>query len=103
VNDAAGEVLSAVRRIPFVRPDELDGGGRAAIAAAELALWNAHHETRAERGFAGPAAGPGEAAALVGALLGAREGEQGLPEGPVPESERLRSLAKRLTQPRAAA
>ena len=103
VNDAAGEVLSAARRIPFVQPDELDGGGRAAVAAAELALWNAHHETRVERAFAGPAAGPGDAAALVAALLGAREGEQGLPEGQVPESERLRTLAKRLTQPRAAA
>ncbi|HEX9894317.1 MAG TPA: ADP-ribosylglycohydrolase family protein [Gemmatimonadales bacterium] len=94
-NDAAVEVLSAVRRIPFVQQDELDGGGHAAIASAEVALWTAHHESRVDRAWAGPAAGPGDGAALVAALLGAREGEQAVP-GPAPESERLRSLAKRL-------
>ncbi|HET9514461.1 MAG TPA: ADP-ribosylglycohydrolase family protein [Gemmatimonadales bacterium] len=101
-NDAAGKVLSAVRRIPFVTFGELDGGGVAALAATEAALWIARQEFRVERAFAGPAAGPSDQAALIGALLGAREGEQGLPPGTTPESERLRSLAKRLATPRPA-
>jgi ADP-ribosylglycohydrolase len=100
-NDASAEVLSAVRRIPFVQQDELDGAGHAAVAAVELALWNAHHEPLVERAFAGPAAGPGDGSALVAALLGGREGEQGLPAGWAPEETRLRALAKRLVTPRA--
>jgi ADP-ribosylglycohydrolase len=99
-NDASTEVLSAVRRIPFVQQDELDGGGHAAVAAVELSLWNAHHEPLVERAFKGPAAGPGDGPALVAALLGGREGEQALPLGSAPEEARLRALAKRLVTPR---
>ena len=99
-NDAAPAVLSAARRIPFVQRDELDGGGHRAIACAELALWTAHHEpmvTRAFERFAGDGA---DAAAVAAALLGAREGEGGLPPGAAPEADRLRGLAKRLVAPR---
>jgi ADP-ribosylglycohydrolase len=99
-NDASPEVLSAVRRIPFVPQDELDGAGHVAVAALELALWNAHHESQVQRAFAGPAAGPGDGSALVAALLGGREGEQGLPPGSAPEEARIRALAKRLVAPK---
>lgn len=99
-NDATPAVLSAVRRIPFVERDELDGGGHVAIAAAEAALWTAHHETRIERAFAGFAVVSPEVAAVTAALLGAREGEGALPAGNAPESERIRLLAKRLVAPR---
>lgn len=97
-NDAPGAVLSAARRIPFVGRDELDGGGHVAVACAEAGLWTAHHESRVDRAFAGFAGAGREAAAVMGALLGAREGEGGLPAGPVPEAERLRGLAKRLIE-----
>ncbi len=103
VNDAAGEVLSAARRIPFIERDELDGGGHAAIAALETALWAAHHESRVERGFAWLVGAGGNRAAAGGALLGAREGEQGVPAGGIPEADRLRGLAKRLVAPRESA
>jgi ADP-ribosylglycohydrolase len=99
-NDGAPAVLSSARRIPFVQRDELDGGGHAAIASAELALWTAHHEPIVTRAFEGFAKNGADAAAVTAALLGAREGEGGLPAGVAPESDRLRSLAKRLVAPR---
>ena len=99
-NDAAPAVLSSARRIPFVQRDELDGGGHAAIACAEVALWTAHHEPMVTRAFERFATDGADAAAVAAALLGAREGEGGLPPGLAPESERLRSLAKRLVAPR---
>ena len=99
-NDGAPAVLSAARRIPFVQRDELDGGGHAAIASAEVALWTAHHEPRIERAFSRfTRAGP-DSAALTAALLGAREGEGALPPGNAPESDRVRMLAKKLVTPR---
>jgi len=99
-NDAAPAVLSAARRIPFVQRDELDGGGHAAIACAEMALWTAHHEPLIERAFAGFTAGAADAAAITAGLLGAREGEGALPEGSAPEFDRVRMLAKKLVTPR---
>lgn len=99
-NDGAPAVLSSARRIPFVQRDELDGGGNVAIACAELALWTAHHEPIVARAFEGFAKERPEAAGVAAALLGAREGEGGLPAGVAPEAERLRSLAKRLVTPR---
>ena len=101
-NDAAPAVLSSARRIPFVQRDELDGGGHAAIACAELALWTAHREPIVTRAFEMLTKTGAEAAAVTAALLGAREGEGGLPAGVAPESDRLRSLAKRLVAPREA-
>lgn len=101
-NDATVAVLSAARRIPFVERKELDGGGHVAIACAEVALWTAHHESRIERAIGRFDRAKPEEAALVGALLGAREGEHALPAGPLPEVERLRQLAKRLVAPREA-
>ena len=99
-NDATPAVLSAARRIPFVQRDELDGGGHPAIACAEVALWTAHHEPMVTRAFEGFAKERPEVAAVAAALLGAREGEGGLPPGAAPEAERLRSLAKKLVAPR---
>jgi len=99
-NDAAVTVLSAVRRIPFVARDELDGGGHVAIAAAEVALWEAHHEPRITRAVERFDRDGREAAALVGTLLGAREGEGRLPPWQAPESVRIRDLARRLVAPR---
>lgn len=101
-NDAAPAVLSAVRRIPFVQRDELDGGGHVAIACAEVALWTAHHEARIERAFARFGGESTDFAAVTAALLGAREGEAGLPPWTVAEADRIRGLAKRLVAPREA-
>ena len=99
-NDAAPAVLSAARRIPFVQRDELDGGGHAAIACAEMALWTAHHESMIERAFSRFSAAAPDVAAVTAALLGAREGEGALPPGNAPESDRVRMLAKKLVTPR---
>lgn len=99
-NDAAASVLSGVRRVPFVTLEELDGGGHPAIACAEVALWMAHRESRVNRAFAALANRSADEGGVSGALLGAREGEQGLPPVEIPEAERLRSLAKRLVAPR---
>jgi hypothetical protein len=76
-NDGAPAVLSAARRIPFVAADELDGGGHAAIACAEMALWTAHHEPFIERAFTGFTPAAPDAAAITARVLGAREGERG--------------------------
>ena len=99
-NDGAPAVLSAARRIPFVQRDELDGGGHVAIAAAEAALWTAHHEAMIERAFAAFATMTPDVAAATAALLGAREGEGALPPGNAPESDRIRTLAKKLVLPK---
>ena len=99
-NDGAPAVLSAARRIPFVQRDELDGGGHAAVACAEMALWTAHHEARVERAFAALPAATSDVAAVTAALLGARVGEGALPPGNAPESERIRLLAKKLVMPK---
>lgn len=101
-NDAAPAVLSAARRIPFVQREDLDGGGHVAIACAEAALWTAHHESRVQRAFARFGREPHETSAVTAGLLGAREGEAGMPLEDVPEAERIRSLAKRLVAPREA-
>jgi ADP-ribosylglycohydrolase len=104
-NDAPAELLSAVRRIPFIGREELGlghGVGTGAVACAEAALWTAHHEPVLERGIralAGPAPDAGPAAAVAGALLGARDGELAIPAewlAGLKDLERLRDLAKRL-------
>lgn len=104
-NDAPPELLSAVRRIPFIGREELGlghGVGAGAVACAEAALWAAHHEPVVERGIralAGTAPEAGVAAALAGALLGARDGELAIPDEWLAgrkDLERLRDLAKRL-------
>jgi ADP-ribosylglycohydrolase len=108
-NDAPVELLAVVRRLPLVGRDDLFPARAthgAAVASAELALWAAYHEPVFERGlrWAESSGGPaGATPALVGALLGARDGEQAVPGGwrpPAPDLDRLRALAKRLVAER---
>lgn len=98
-NGAAAPILSAVRRIPFVTLGELDGEGLPAVECAEVALWMAHREPRVDRAFATLAGRSPDQGGASGALLGAREGEAGLPADAVPEAARLRGLARRLVSP----
>ena len=106
-NDAPTELLSAVRRLPFVgrdevRPDRPVEGP--AVATASAVLWVAHQEPVLERGVRWLADGSGEAginAALGCALMGLRDGEQAIPDAwlvGLPEADRLRDLAKRLSR-----
>ena len=109
-NDASPDLLALVRRIPFIGRDELATSGHSpAVACAELALWCAHHETSLESGVAWVAAhgrDPAATAAVVGGVLGAREGEDAIPAqwiDAVAGVEALRGLAKRLVALRPAA
>ena len=107
INDAPPELLAAVRRVPFESFAELPIAGeegRAAVSAAEVALWAAHHESVLERAVVRLAAAGGDTdtnAALAGALLGARLGEGAIPPQwitSVPAVDHLRTLADRLTR-----
>jgi ADP-ribosylglycohydrolase len=117
VNDAPTDLLAVARRIPLVTRDELFPARAThgpAVAAAELALWAAYHEPLLPRGLAWAASvgresnGDGDeregvVAALVGAVLGARDGERAVPADwlrPVADQERIRTLAKRLVAER---
>lgn len=109
-NEASPDLLALVRRIPFIGRDELLVSEHSpAVACAERALWYAHHEVNFERGVSRVARdGPESAtqAAVVGGVLGARDGEDAVPArwvNALPEPEMLRVLAKRLVALRPAA
>jgi ADP-ribosylglycohydrolase len=104
-NDAPGELLATVRRLPFAsraecRPDRPVEGP--AVAAAGAALWAAYHEPVFERGVTWLADAPGDTTvttALGGALLGVRDGERAIPHAwlaGVAEVERWREVGRRL-------
>ncbi|HET8649124.1 MAG TPA: ADP-ribosylglycohydrolase family protein [Gemmatimonadales bacterium] len=106
-NDAPAELLSAIRRVPVIEFAELpiEGEeGRGAVAAAQIALWTAHHEPILERGLTRLANAGGDTdtnAALAGALLGARDGEAAIPArwlSQIPQVSHLRSLATQLAR-----
>lgn len=109
-NDASPDLLALVRRIPFIGRDELTPSGRSpAITCAEMALWCAHHEANLKNGVEWAAGHRGDAAtaaAIVGGVLGARDGEEAIPArwvDSVAGVETLRGLAKRLVALRPAA
>jgi ADP-ribosylglycohydrolase len=110
VNDAPADLVSAVRRVPFVTRDDVHADRVAhgpAVACVELAFWTIYHEPVAERGVPAILAAGGDQAAttagVTAALLGAMEGEDGLP-GPwlarVEGRSRIGALARRLVTPR---
>ncbi|HXE57813.1 MAG TPA: ADP-ribosylglycohydrolase family protein [Gemmatimonadales bacterium] len=102
-NQAPDELVQAVRRVPLARRDDLpvERAAGDAVACAEVALWLAYHEPLVGRGLgwladrgAGTTAG-----AVVGALLGARDGVEAIPPERlrgVADAERIGALAERL-------
>jgi ADP-ribosyl-[dinitrogen reductase] hydrolase len=107
-NDSPAEVVEAVRRVPFERRESLPldaGSAGLAVATLEVALWFAYHEPLLERGVVWLAGAGGDTdtnAAMAGGLMGARDGEGAVPGrwiAALPEAERLRQLADRLTVP----
>lgn len=104
-NGAPGEVLTAVRRVPLEKRDELPVTGPAAgytVHCMEIALWFAHHEPHLERGLIWLANAGGDTdtnAAVAGGLMGARDGEEAIPArwlAEIPGTDRIRHLADRL-------
>lgn len=104
-NNAPDELLSAVRRVPLERREDLpvqDSGPNAAVRAMEIALWFAYHEPNLERGTGWLARAGREAehnAAIAGGLMGARDGEKAVPVewvASVTEAGRIARVAERL-------
>ncbi|HEU4647475.1 MAG TPA: ADP-ribosylglycohydrolase family protein [Gemmatimonadales bacterium] len=102
-NDAPAELIAALRRVPFLRREELPAPDGSAVTTATLALWLAHHEPLPARGMEWIAARLGigtRPAGVAAALLAARHGETPMPAGVaagIEESGRLKELAGRLT------
>jgi ADP-ribosyl-[dinitrogen reductase] hydrolase len=103
--DVPLETLAAVRRVPFERREELPAAGEAdtsALHCMEVALWCAHHEPGVERTLtwlAGSGGGTGTCAAVVGGLLGARDGDAAIPArwvAAIPRRDDVVALAERL-------
>lgn len=84
-NHAPDDLLAAVRRVPLEPREDLPlrvTGANAAIRAMEIALWFAYHEPNLERGTGWLARAGEDAehhAAIVGGLMGARDGEMAVP------------------------
>jgi hypothetical protein len=101
-NDAPAELADAIRRVPFLRREELPAPDGSALATALPALWLAHHEPKPERGlrWVAEVLGAGSrAAGVAAALLAARHGDIQTPAGDTAgggESTRLLELADRL-------
>ena len=102
-NDASPGLLGLLRRIPFIRFDELHPReAHPAAASAEVVLWLAYHDPNLERAVlraVDQPVAPESLGAAVGALLGARDGEEAVPGewvNALHDPARLRALAKRL-------
>ena len=103
-NDAPGEVLEAVRRVPREKREALPlTGPRSglAVSAVEIALWFAYNEPRFQRGLESLAAEAESATvvAITTAVLGARDGEGVIPgqwQAMLPDAGRIHALALRL-------
>jgi ADP-ribosyl-[dinitrogen reductase] hydrolase len=104
-NGAPVELVEAVARVPLEQREELPVTGPEAgyvVHGVEIALWFAYHEPSLERGLSWLASAGGDTdtnAAVVGGLLGAREGLEAVPErwlAPLRERERFEELALRL-------
>jgi len=105
-NDAPIDLLGVLRRIPFIPRDEAGRAPDPAVSETEVVLWTVHHDPRGAQALAvvgGGAPGGSLRAALVGALIGARDGERTIPDhwvAHVPDPGRIRDLAKRLVAAR---
>jgi len=106
-NDAPGELVDAVRRVPLERREDLPITGPRAgyvVHCVEIALWTAHHEPSLERALVWLANAGGDTdtnAAVAGGLLGARDGERAVPArwlAEIPRADHLRALAERLAR-----
>lgn len=104
-NDAPGELLFAVRRIPFASRDEMQPGRPvegAAGAVAGAVLWAAHQEPVLERAIGwlrGEAGDRAVTSALACGLLGVRDGVGAIPQAwrsGLDESDPIWELARRL-------
>jgi ADP-ribosyl-[dinitrogen reductase] hydrolase len=111
VNDAPGEVIEAVRRVPRVRREDLGITGPKAgytVLCMEVALWTAWHEPSLEAALVWLANAGGDTdtnAAVAGGLLGARDGEAAVPRRwveAVARREYLGELGARLVGERGA-
>jgi ADP-ribosyl-[dinitrogen reductase] hydrolase len=104
-NQAPDELLAAVRRVPLEKKEALpvlaDPPG-SVVHCVEVALWFGYHEPRLERGLIWLVNAGGDTdtnAAVAGALMGARDGEQAIPGRwlqAIPDTERIRDLAGQL-------
>ena len=104
-NDVPPELLEAVRRVPLEKKEDLPIVGPQAgyvVHCMEIALWFAYHEPKLERGLIWLAGAGGDTdtnAAVAGALMGARDGEQAIPARwleAVPGVDHIRYLADAL-------
>lgn len=107
-NDADEEIVSVARRVPLLQAEDLDfqAAESSPVRCLEAALYAAYHDGSWERALNWtnePGDATGTTAAVIGGLLGARDGERAIPaawiEG-LPDSGAIRDLAKRLVQPR---
>ena len=104
-NDAPGELVAAVRRVPLEKREALPVAGPDAgpvVSCVEIGLWFAYHERNLERGLVWLVNAGGDTAAnaaVAGALMGARDGETAVPARwleQVVGVDRLRRVADRL-------
>jgi ADP-ribosyl-[dinitrogen reductase] hydrolase len=104
-NGAPSELISAVRRVPLEKRETLPVVGDSAdsvVHCLEIALWFAYHELNLERGLVWLVNAGGDTdanAAVAGALMGARDGENAIPArwlDQVVDVDRIRGIADRL-------
>ena len=104
-NAAPEELVAAVRRVPLEKREALTVTGPHAghvVHCVEIALWFAYHERNVERGLVWLVNAGGDTdtnAAVAGALMGARDGEQSIPSrwlDQIVGVDRIRSVAERL-------
>jgi ADP-ribosyl-[dinitrogen reductase] hydrolase len=99
-NPVPEELLGAVRGVPLERRTELSAAELSAadaVGCVRAALWLAYHEPLLERGLRWAAEGRADRRALAGAagaLLGARDGVESLPESWTASLAGLESLRR---------
>ena len=106
-NSAPEELVAAVRRVPLEKRDALPVVGDSAgyvVHCVEIGLWFAYHEYDLERGLVGLVNAGGDTgtnAAVAGALMGARDGEESIPGRwleQIVAVDRIRLVADRLVR-----
>lgn len=109
-NSADPSVMEAVRQVPLLRREEIPLTGPeagSALVCLQAALWCGAREPKLERGLEWLANAGGDTdtnAAVAGAVMGARDGEQAIPArwlDQVAEAERIGLLAEQLVTGRA--